>query len=83
MAFTGGEGNLPGVILAVPLLVVINSHLVPLGINSRFAQVVKGAALVIAVSLDQLSPERQDRFRQTLARRERYTVEDEGRFNTA
>lgn len=71
VAFTGGEGNIPGVILAVALLGVINSGIVALGINPEYAEVVKGAALISAVSLDQFSHEARERFRKKLAMRER------------
>jgi ribose transport system permease protein len=71
VAFTGGEGNIVGVILAVMLLGVINSGLVSLGIDPHYTEVVKGTALVLAVTLDQLSQERQERYRTILARRER------------
>lgn len=79
VAFTGGEGNIPGVILAVMLLGVINSGLVSLGINPHYTQVVKGGALIIAVTLDQLSHEQQERYRKALAMRERQATEDDGR----
>ena len=71
VAFTGGEGNIPGVILAVALLGVINSGIVALGINPEYAEVVKGIALISAVSLDQFSHEARERFRKKLAMRER------------
>ncbi|MCC6491556.1 MAG: ABC transporter permease [Pirellulales bacterium] len=71
VAFTGGEGSIPGVVLAVALLGVINSGLVALGIDADYAEVVKGAALIGAVSLDQFSHEARERFRKLLAMRER------------
>ncbi|RIK81809.1 MAG: hypothetical protein DCC67_07855 [Planctomycetota bacterium] len=71
VAFTGGEGNIPGVVLAVTLLGIINSGIVALGIDADYAEVVKGAALLGAVSLDQFSHEARDRFRTMLAIRER------------
>jgi ribose transport system permease protein len=71
VAFTGGEGNIPGVVLAVALLGVINSGIVALGIDPDYAEVVKGAALIGAVSIDQFSHEARDRFRKMLAMRER------------
>jgi ribose transport system permease protein len=71
VAFSGGEGNIPGVILAVALIGVINSGIVALGIDPDYAEVVKGAALIGAVSLDQFSHEGRERFRKMLAMRER------------
>ncbi len=71
VAFTGGEGNIIGVMLAVVLLGVIDSGLVSLGIDPHYTEVVKGSALIIAVALDQLGHERQERYRTLLAMRER------------
>jgi ribose transport system permease protein len=71
VAFTGGEGSIIGVVLAVLLLGVINSGLISTGIDPHYAQVVKGAALVIAVTLDQLTQEQQERHRKKLALLER------------
>ncbi len=67
VAFTGGEGSIVGVVLAVILLGVINSGLISTGIDPHYAQVVKGAALVIAVTVDQLTQEQQERHRKKLA----------------
>jgi ribose/xylose/arabinose/galactoside ABC-type transport system permease subunit len=72
VAFTGGEGSITGVVLAVILLGVINSGLISTGIDPHYAQVVKGAALVIAVTLDQLTQEQQERHRKRLAFQERF-----------
>ena len=74
VAFTGGEGNILGVMLAVALLGVINSGLVSLGVDPHYTEVVKGAALIVAVTLDQLAHERQERYRTILAMRERQRV---------
>jgi ribose transport system permease protein len=69
--FTGGEGDILGVMLAVALLGVLNSGLVALGVDPHYTEIVKGGALVFAVSLDQLAQERQSRWRTILAMRER------------
>lgn len=71
VAFTGGEGNILGVMLAVALLGVINSGIVALGIDPHYAEVVKGTALIVAVGLDQLSHEAREKYRKRLAMRER------------
>ncbi len=71
VAFTGGEGSIIGVVLAVILLGVINSGLISTGIDPHYAQMVKGAALVVAVTLDQLAQEQQERHRKKLAFLER------------
>ena len=71
VAFTGGEGSITGVLLAVLLLGVINSGLISVGIDPHYAQVVKGLALVVAVTLDQLTQEQQERHLKKLALQER------------
>ena len=71
VAFTGGEGNIPGVLLAVALLGVINSGLISLGIDPHYTQIVKGGALIIAVTIDQITQEQQERHRRKLAMEER------------
>jgi ribose transport system permease protein len=71
VAFTGGEGGLGGVVLAVALLGVIDSGLVWLNISPFWGDVVSGTVLVIAVSLDQLSSEFRDRRQRRVAMRER------------
>jgi ribose/xylose/arabinose/galactoside ABC-type transport system permease subunit len=71
VVFKGGEGDIPGVLLAVALLGIVNSGLVSLGIDPHYTQVVKGAALIIAVTLDQVTQEQQERYRKSLAIQER------------
>ena len=71
IAFTGGEGRIGGVVLAVVLLGVINSGLVWLEINPFYANVVKGGVLILAVAIDQLSQEQRERYQKKLAMRER------------
>lgn len=74
VAFTGGEGGIGGVMIAVALLGVINSGMISLGIDPFYADVVKGAVLIVAVALDQLAHEQRDRYQKYLAMRERRRV---------
>jgi ribose/xylose/arabinose/galactoside ABC-type transport system permease subunit len=76
--FTGGEGNILGVMLAVALLGVINSGLVSLGVNPFWTEVVKGGALIAAVGLDQITHEQRQRRRTQLAMQERDRVDRDG-----
>jgi ribose/xylose/arabinose/galactoside ABC-type transport system permease subunit len=69
VAFTGGEGSIGGVILAVALLGVIQSGLITIGLDPSYTDIVTGAALIIAVSLDQLASEQRERYRRLLAMR--------------
>jgi ribose/xylose/arabinose/galactoside ABC-type transport system permease subunit len=70
VTFTGGEGSILGVMLAVALLGVIKSGIVALGFDPHYAEILKGAALIIAVSLDQLAHEARERYRRLLALRQ-------------
>jgi ribose transport system permease protein len=67
VAFTGGEGTIGGVMLAVLFLNVVDSGLIAGGINQYYTDVITGAALVISVGLEQLTQERNDRVRRTIA----------------
>jgi len=69
VAFTGGEGSIGGVILAVVLLGVIQSGLITVGVDPNYSDVITGSALIVAVSLDQLASEQRERYRRLLAMR--------------
>jgi ribose/xylose/arabinose/galactoside ABC-type transport system permease subunit len=67
VAFSGGEGGIGGVVLAVIFLGVLNSMVIALGINQYYADVIQGAALIGAVALDQLAREQRERRKRSLA----------------
>jgi ribose transport system permease protein len=67
VAFTGGRGNILGVMLAVLFLGIINSGLVAVGVDPFWTDVVKGAALVFSIALEQISQERNERHRTRVA----------------
>lgn len=67
VAFTGGEGGIGGVVLAVTLLAVINSGLVALEVNEYWAGFVQGAALIVAIGLDQLAQMQRARSKRLAA----------------
>jgi ribose/xylose/arabinose/galactoside ABC-type transport system permease subunit len=67
VAFTGGEGTIGGVMLAVVFLNVVSSGLIASGVNPYYSDVITGAALVISVGLEQLTQERNDRVRRSIA----------------
>jgi ribose transport system permease protein len=71
VAFTGGEGTIAGVVIAVAFLAVIDSSFVWLGISAFYTNVVKGVVLILAVSLDQLATEQRERYQKMMAMRER------------
>jgi ribose transport system permease protein len=71
VAFTGGEGTIAGVVIAVALLAVVDSSFVWLGISAFYTNVVKGLVLIIAVTLDQIAHEQRERYQKMVAMRER------------
>jgi ribose/xylose/arabinose/galactoside ABC-type transport system permease subunit len=77
VAFTGGEGSIIGVMLAVAFLGVVSSGLITLGVDPYYTDVIKGSALVLSVGLDQLTGERRERYRRNLALAE-YMSADSG-----
>ena len=70
VAFSGGEGGIAGVVLAVLLLGVINSGIISMGIDPFYANVIKGAVLIIAVAVDQLVHEQRERYQRSMAMRD-------------
>ena len=67
VAFTGGRGNILGVILAVLFLGVINSGLIAVGVDPFWTDVVKGGALVFSIGLEQVAEEHNERHRKRMA----------------
>lgn len=52
IAFTGGAGNMPGVVIATLLIAVFQNGLVVAGLNSYYQIVAKGILLIAALLLD-------------------------------
>jgi ribose transport system permease protein len=71
VAFSGGEGGIAGVVLAVLLLGVVDSSFVWLGISAFYTDVVRGVVLILAVSIDQIAHEQRARYQKMMAMRER------------
>jgi ribose/xylose/arabinose/galactoside ABC-type transport system permease subunit len=78
VAFNGGEGSIGGALLGVAFITIVNSGLVVLGINAYYGDIIKGAALIVAVALDQLVLEQRERHRRTVAMREEDESDDMG-----
>jgi ribose transport system permease protein len=70
VAFSGGEGSLFGVALAVTLLTVVQAALIQYQVNPFFSDVTQGALLLVAVTVDQLTHDQRERYRTLLALRE-------------
>jgi ribose/xylose/arabinose/galactoside ABC-type transport system permease subunit len=70
VAFTGGEGSLFGVAVAVVLLTVVQAALIAYNVNAFYSDVTNGALLLIAVTLDQLTHDQRERYKTIQALRE-------------
>jgi ribose transport system permease protein len=77
VSFAGGEGGVIGAILGIAMLSVIDAGIVSLGVDAYYAEVVKGAILIIAVSADQFTHIQRERFQKTMAMREQARLEEE------
>ncbi len=52
VSFTGGVGTIPGVLLGVIILQVINYSLYYLGVNAYLQYIIKGVIIIMAVAID-------------------------------
>jgi methyl-galactoside transport system permease protein len=52
VSFTGGVGNIAGVVVGILLLITINFILAFLGVNAYYQYIIRGLIIVIAVAID-------------------------------
>ncbi|NLC19953.1 MAG: beta-methylgalactoside transporter [Clostridiales bacterium] len=52
VSFSGGIGTIPGVLIGVVILQVINYSLYYLGVNAYLQYIIKGLIIILAVSID-------------------------------
>lgn len=52
ISFTGGVGNVPGVVIGVIILQAINYSLYFLGVNAYLQFIIKGIIIILAVAID-------------------------------
>lgn len=77
VSFAGGEGGVIGAMLGVAMLSLIDAGIVSLGVDAYYAEVVKGAILIIAVSADQIALSQRERLQKSMAMREQARLEEE------
>jgi ribose/xylose/arabinose/galactoside ABC-type transport system permease subunit len=77
VSFAGGEGGVVGAVLGVLMLSLIDAGIVSLEIDAYYAEVIKGAILIIAVSADQFAHRQRERLQKAMAIREQARVEEE------
>jgi ribose transport system permease protein len=77
VSFAGGEGGVIRAMLGCALLQAVNGAVVFLGIFPAWANIITGAILIIAVSLDQIVHKQRERYQKAMAMRdmERYNEE--------
>jgi ribose transport system permease protein len=59
----GGEGSILGAVLGIVMLNVINNGLVLLSVSVYWQDLISGAILLLAVTIDFLSQQRKQRAR--------------------
>ncbi|MBO5149653.1 MAG: beta-methylgalactoside transporter, partial [Anaerotignum sp.] len=52
VSFNGGVGTIPGILIGVVILQVINYSLYYLGVNAYLQYIIKGLIIVLAVAID-------------------------------
>jgi methyl-galactoside transport system permease protein len=52
VSFTGGVGTIPGVLIGVVILQVINYSLYYLSVNAYYQYIIKGLIIIVAVAID-------------------------------
>jgi methyl-galactoside transport system permease protein len=52
VSFTGGVGTIPGVLIGVIILQVINYSLYYLSVNAYYQYIIKGAIIILAVAIE-------------------------------
>jgi ribose/xylose/arabinose/galactoside ABC-type transport system permease subunit len=77
VSFAGGEGGVIGAILGVMMLSLIDAGIVSLEVDAYYAEVVKGAILIIAVSADQFAHRQRERLQKAMAIREQARLAEE------
>jgi ribose/xylose/arabinose/galactoside ABC-type transport system permease subunit len=80
VSFAGGEGGILRAILGCALLQAVNGSVVFLGIFPSWADIITGAILIIAVSLDQIVHRQRERYQKAMAMRDLARFEEERRM---
>jgi ribose/xylose/arabinose/galactoside ABC-type transport system permease subunit len=79
VSFAGGEGGVVRAMIGCALLQVVAGAVVSFGIDPNWANVVTGAILILAVSIDHVVHRQRERYQKTMAMRELARVTAERR----
>ena len=77
VSFAGGEGGVIRAILGVALLEVVSGAVVAFNVDPNYANVLTGAILILAVSIDQVVQKNRERFQKAMAMREQARLHGE------
>jgi ribose/xylose/arabinose/galactoside ABC-type transport system permease subunit len=80
VSFAGGEGGILRALLGCALLQAVNGSVVFLGIFPSWADIITGAILIVAVSLDQIVHRQRERYQKAMAMRDLARFEEERRM---
>ena len=79
VSFAGGEGGVIRAMLGCALLEVVSAAVVFFGIDPNWANIITGAILIIAVSMDQIVHKQRERYQKAMAMRDLARITDERR----
>jgi ribose transport system permease protein len=70
VSFAGGEGGVLRAMVGVALLAVVAGAVVSFGIDPNWANIITGAILILAVSIDHVVHRQRERYQRTMAMRD-------------
>ncbi len=79
VSFAGGEGGVLRALLGCALLQAVNGSVVFLGIDPNWANIITGAILIVAVSMDQIVHRQRERYQKAMAMRDMARIGEERR----
>jgi len=79
VSFAGGEGGIIRAMLGCALLEVISAAVVFFGIDPDWANIITGAILIVAVSMDQIVHKQRERYQKAMAMRDLARITEERR----
>lgn len=79
VSFAGGEGGILRAMLGCALLEVISAAVVFFGIDPDWANIITGAILIVAVSMDQIVHKQRERYQKAMAMRDLARISEERR----
>jgi ribose/xylose/arabinose/galactoside ABC-type transport system permease subunit len=79
VSFAGGEGGIVRALLGAALVQVVAGSIVSFGINPAWSEIITGAILIVAVSMDQIVHKQRERYQKAMAMRDLARISEERR----